>query len=86
MARNTSLVVTPLTHLRTRWTFAISDDETIRQLAVTLQFKFATVEGFLTHSNLIAVLDADGKVVHREESLGADIAPSIAALKKLLQP
>ncbi|MBE2286066.1 MAG: SUMF1/EgtB/PvdO family nonheme iron enzyme [Prosthecobacter sp.] len=69
-----------------RWTFAISDDETIRQLAVTLQFKFATVEGFLTHSNLIAVLDADGKVVHREESLGADIAPSIAALKKLLQP
>lgn len=69
-----------------RWTFAISDDETIRQLAVALQFKFATVEGFLTHSNLIAVLDADGNIVHREESLGADIAPTVAALKKLLPP
>jgi sulfatase modifying factor 1 len=69
-----------------RWTFAISDDETIRQLAVALQFKFATVEGFLTHSNLIAVLDADGNIVHREESLGADIAPTVTALKKLLPP
>ena len=69
-----------------RWTFAISDEETIRQLAVALQFKFATVEGFLTHSNLIAVLDADGKIVHREEELGADIAPTVAALKKLLLP
>jgi len=68
-----------------RWTFAISDDETIRQLAVALQFKFATVEGFLTHSNLIAVLDAEGNIIHREEALGADIAPSLAALKKLLR-
>ncbi|MBK8040767.1 MAG: alginate export family protein [Verrucomicrobiaceae bacterium] len=65
-----------------RWTFAISDDETIRQLAVALQFKFATVEGFLTHSNLIAVLDADGNIVHREESLGADIAPHGRRLEK----
>lgn len=68
-----------------RWTFAISDDETIRQLAVALQFKFAIVEGFLTHSNLIAVLDAEGNIIHREEALGADIAPTITALKKLLR-
>lgn len=67
-----------------RWTFAVSDNDTIRQLAVALQFKFATVEGFLTHSNLIAVLDADGNIVHREESLGADITPTLSALKKLL--
>lgn len=69
-----------------RWTFAVSDEETVRQLAVALQFKFATVEGFLTHSNLIAVVDADGRVVHREEALGADTAPAVAALKKLLNP
>ncbi|MDP1588894.1 MAG: SUMF1/EgtB/PvdO family nonheme iron enzyme [Prosthecobacter sp.] len=69
-----------------RWTFAISDDETIRQLAVALQFKFATVEGFLTHSNLIAVLDTDGNIVHREETLGADIGPTVEAVLRQLKP
>jgi sulfatase modifying factor 1 len=69
-----------------RWTFAISDEETIRQLAVALQFKFATVEGFLTHSNLIAVLDADGNIVHREETLGADIGPAVEAVRRQLKP
>lgn len=68
-----------------RWIFAVSDDAAIRRLAVALNFKFATVEGFLTHSNLIAVLDSAGNVVHREESLGADIAPTLAALRKLLR-
>jgi formylglycine-generating enzyme len=69
-----------------RWTFAISDDAAIRQLAVALNFKFQSVDGFFVHSNLIAVLDADGKVMHREEALGADIAPTVHALRKLLQP
>lgn len=69
-----------------RWTFAISDDETIRQFAVALQFKFATVEGFLTHSNLIAVLDADGNIVHREEALGADIGPTVEAVLRQIKP
>lgn len=69
-----------------RWTFAIADDETIRRLAVALDFKFQSVEGFFAHSNLIAVLDAEGKIVHREEALGADIAPTLAALRKLLPP
>lgn len=69
-----------------RWLFAVSDDETIRQLAVALNFKFQNIEGFLTHSNLIAVLDAEGKIVHREEALGADIAPSVQAVRKLLNP
>jgi cytochrome oxidase Cu insertion factor (SCO1/SenC/PrrC family) len=69
-----------------RWTFAVSDDEAIRQLAVALNFKFQSVEGFFAHSNLIAVLDADGRVVHREEALGADIAPTVSAVRKLLLP
>ncbi len=68
-----------------RWTFAVSDDATIRRLAVALNFKYATVEGFLTHSNLIAVLDAEGNILHREETLGADIAPTVTALRKLLR-
>lgn len=67
-----------------RWTFAISNDETIRQLAVALNFKFQSVEGFFAHSNLIAVLDAEGNIVHREEALGADIGPTVDAVRKLL--
>ena len=33
---------------------------------------------------LIAVIDAQGKVIHREVEIGADIKPSVDAIKKLL--
>jgi len=33
---------------------------------------------------VIAVLDEDGRIMHREEALGAEIAPSVAAIKNLL--
>lgn len=68
-----------------RWIFAISSDDTIRQLAVAFNFKFQSVEGFFAHSNLIALLDADGNIVHREEALGADIVPTVEAVRRLLQ-
>lgn len=68
-----------------RWTFAISNDETIRQLAVALNFQYQSVEGFFSHSNLIAAMDADGRIVHREEALGADIQPAVGVLRRLLQ-
>lgn len=69
-----------------RWTFLTAPDPTVREMAVALEFKFQAVQEFFAHSNLIAVLDADGRVVHREESLGADIAPTVAALRKLINP
>jgi hypothetical protein len=53
-------------------------------LAVALDFKFQSVEGFFAHSNLIAVLDDGGKIVHREEELGVDIAPTINAVRSLV--
>ena len=71
---------------RYRWTFLAAPDETVRQLAVALNFKFQATEGIFAHSNLIAVLDANGAVVHREEALGTDITPTVQALRKLLQP
>ncbi len=67
-----------------RWTFLTAPDETVRQLAVALNFKYQLIDGLFAHSNLIAVLDEEGRVVHREESLGADIMPVVNALKKLL--
>jgi formylglycine-generating enzyme required for sulfatase activity/cytochrome oxidase Cu insertion factor (SCO1/SenC/PrrC family) len=69
-----------------QWTFAVSSDETIRQLAVALNFKFQSIDGLFAHSNLIAVLNAGGRIMHREEALGADITPTVQAVRKLLQP
>lgn len=69
-----------------RWTFLAAPDPVIRELAVALEFKYQFVEGFFAHSNLLAVLDAEGNVVHREEALGPDLAPTLEALRKLLAP
>lgn len=69
-----------------RWTFLTAPDDTVQQLAVALNFKFQLVEGFFAHSNLIAVLDEDGNVIHREESLGADIEPTVNSVRQLLKP
>lgn len=69
-----------------RWTFLVAPDETARELAVALEFRFQEVQDAFAHSNLIAVLDADGRLVHREESLSADIAPTVGALRGLLEP
>jgi sulfatase modifying factor 1 len=68
-----------------RWTFAVASDETIRQAAVALNFKFQSVDGFLSHSNLIALVDAEGKLVHRVETLGASIDPMVGAIHGLLR-
>ena len=68
------------------WTLLTSPEATVQQLAVALDFKFQKVEEFFAHSNLIAVLDSEGKIVHREESLGADIAPAVEAIRKIVTP
>ena len=67
-----------------RWTFLTGDQAGIRDLAVALDFKYQQVDKEFSHSNLIAVLDAKGNVVHRVESLGADIGPTVEAVKRLL--
>jgi formylglycine-generating enzyme required for sulfatase activity len=67
-----------------RWIFLAAPTDLVQQTAVALDFKYQLVDGFFAHSNLIVVLDADGKVIHREESLGADIKPVVDAVRKLL--
>lgn len=67
-----------------RWTFLSGSAESVRELAVTMAYKYQQVEQGFAHSNLIAVIDASGAIVHREEALGADIAPAVAAVRKLL--
>lgn len=67
-----------------RWTFLTAPTDIVQQAAVALDFKYQLVDGFFAHSNLIAVLDENGRVIHREESLGADIRPVVDAVRKLL--
>ena len=67
-----------------RWTFLTGEEGGIRDLAVALAFKYQRVDQEFSHSNLIGVLDAKGNLVHREERLGADITPTVEAIKKLL--
>jgi sulfatase modifying factor 1 len=67
------------------WTLAVSSAETIRQTAVALSFKFESVEGFFAHSNLIALIDASGRMVHRIETLGAQTEPAVEAVRQLLR-
>ncbi|MHB1079436.1 MAG: SUMF1/EgtB/PvdO family nonheme iron enzyme [Prosthecobacter sp.] len=67
-----------------RWMFLAAPTDIVQQAAVALDFKYQLVDGFFAHSNLIAVLDENGRVVHREEVLGADIRPVVDAVRKLL--
>ncbi|MDI1315021.1 SUMF1/EgtB/PvdO family nonheme iron enzyme [Prosthecobacter sp.] len=68
-----------------RWTFLAAPADVVQQSAVALDFKYQLVDGFFAHSNLIAVLDADGRVVLRVEALGADIQPVVDAVRKQLE-
>jgi formylglycine-generating enzyme required for sulfatase activity len=68
----------------TRWDFLGGTLEGVRDLAVVMSFKFQQVEEDFAHSNLIAVLDPSGKVVLRCEEIGADIGPTVEAVRTLL--
>ncbi|WP_395740114.1 SUMF1/EgtB/PvdO family nonheme iron enzyme [Prosthecobacter sp.] len=66
------------------WKFLAAPTNTVQQAAVALDFKYQQVDGFFAHSNLIAVLDENGRIVHREEVLGGDIKPVVDAVRELL--
>ncbi len=68
------------------WSFLTAPEKIVQQSAVALDFKYQFIEGLFAHSNLIAVLDENGKVIHREEALNADIQPTVDAVRKLLMP
>lgn len=67
------------------WTLLSGDPESVRELAVAMDFKYQQVEKDFAHSNLIVALDAHGTIVHRRESLGEDIEPTVTAIRRLLK-
>ncbi|MFN0126271.1 MAG: SCO family protein, partial [Verrucomicrobiales bacterium] len=67
-----------------RWLLLRGESDRIQEVAVSLGFKYQPVEEDFAHTNLIAVVDADGRIIHREEALGAEIAPAVAVIRDLM--
>ena len=58
-----------------RWTLLTGSEPDVRELAAVLGVKYKRSQqiGF-SHSNLITVLDTEGRVIHRQSGLG--LSPS----------
>ena len=58
---------------------------TTRELAAALSVQYRPVgEADFAHSNQVAVLDAEGRVVHRQEGLGVAPTETVEVLRGLL--
>ncbi len=67
-----------------RWTLMHGDSSAVRELAATLGVRYKRdAKGNYSHSNLISVLDAQGRIHHRLEGLGADGLKTVAAIQEL---
>lgn len=54
-----------------RWTLLTGDEDGVREMAAVLGIRYRLEEGGeVSHANAYRVLDADGRIVHRQEVLG----------------
>lgn len=66
-----------------RWTLLTADDESVRDLAALLRIRYRPeADGEVSHANAYLVLDAEGRIVHRQEGLG-EPDRALAALRAL---
>lgn len=68
-----------------RWTLLHGAQDDVRELAATLgvRYKRSASAGF-SHSNLITVLGRDGRVLHRQEGLGASPQSTLEAIERII--
>ncbi|MEZ5328926.1 MAG: SUMF1/EgtB/PvdO family nonheme iron enzyme [Verrucomicrobiales bacterium] len=64
------------------WNFLTSTPGSVLELAAMLGFKYQKVEQDFAHSNTIYIIDRDGIIANRQESLGGDSAAPLAAIRK----
>ncbi len=63
------------------WTMLRGTDDDVRTLAAVLGVRYRSdPNGTIAHATLITLLDAGGDAAARQEGLGADPAPAVAAL------
>jgi len=69
------------------WQLLHGDEDTVRELAAALGIRYRREpDGNIAHSNLIVLLDAQGRVAYRHEGLEADLGPIIQATRALVEP
>ena len=75
-------------HLDTpRWRLARTDKSHVRRLAAVLGVQYKQLEdGEFSHSSVLVLLDAQGRIVARTEKLGAADPEFVAALARTLAP
>jgi protein SCO1 len=69
-----------------RWTLLTSNENNIQELSALLNVKYKKESnGYIAHSNIITVLDAEGEMVHQQEGLGIDPDETVNAISTLLK-
>ncbi|PKV75443.1 SCO family protein [Pontibacter ramchanderi] len=69
-----------------RWTLLTSEQDNIRELAALLNMKYKMeLDGEISHSNIISVLNENGEIIHQAEGLGVEPDETVNAIKSLLQ-
>lgn len=70
----------------TRWTLARTEATSVRKLAALLAIRYRALEGGdFNHTSAWILLDADGRIVARTETMGAKPDPDfLAQIKRLL--
>jgi protein SCO1/2 len=70
--------------LDANWTLLHGSDEAVRTLSVLLNVQYLKdAQGNFSHSNIISVLDKDGRLRFQKEGLDADHTQTIASVKQL---
>jgi protein SCO1/2 len=65
------------------WTLLTGDDEQVRELAALLGIRYRSeADAEISHSNTCLVLDADGRVVHRQDGVGSGTGPVLARIRQ----
>jgi protein SCO1 len=68
------------------WLLLHGDDSSIRELAALLGFRYRQEkDGGYSHSNMITVLDRQGRIAHQSTGLEPDLQQMVEAVKKTLQ-
>ena len=66
-----------------RWTLLTAADDDLLELAAVLGVRYRRISDTdFMHSNMLTVLDAEGRIVHRQLGLGR-VAETIAAIRRL---
>ncbi|MEX0994695.1 MAG: SCO family protein [Balneolaceae bacterium] len=69
---------------REEWHFMTSDKSSIRELAMLLGVQYRErSDGMFEHSNLITVLDEEGRISHRIEGLGQSVEEAVAVIEEI---